>query len=435
MVTASKVQNPQNQTYSYRSQTQTFETEDREANASIGLDSFSPRIWGDLHAPDKFGAGSASGSRPDDSEDDDEIPLCFGEQLVLETYMRYKGRRYDRKRQDELSQPRRKNKKAAEDWGVQTANMAGDAGSPGAGVVSREEVDKIVARLAKPKKPAAVESGHSVAMHAHNVDVQKARGAAADPEVFRRLTEPKKARPFDPTPGEKIVMMYQTARITRAIDPEKLAEMSRPKKRGGRAESWGLTRHHNAERQVSSTPREQSSAPQLPPAPASARAPAAAQKPSTVEKLPEVVDNRKTQVVENRTAPKQKQEITEDEEEYTDDYVEESDDQSNRKPAVRPSSNHNEERGPVATAAASWQPPGSRVPLAIPSTSNTNGPEEDSEDDEEPFFPQFGFAGQKVKPSQPQAVTTGADRESPFGRPSSRAGDVTEASTAPYGWT
>jgi len=454
MVTASKVQNQQRANHppedTHRQAFPQYEdAQDEDADgATSTLLMGSTSIWGNqVPASHKDFVAHQTSFEGDESEDDESIPLNFGEQLVLETYMRYKGRRYDRKRQDELSKPRRK--RAQETWGAQA--VQGNPAEPGGqsvAAMSREEVDKLVARLGKPKKKVIAEQGNLVAMHSQQADVRKAKAAAAAADndaVFKRLAAPKSSRPFDPTPGEKVCMMYQSARIRRPVNFERLADISKPKKRPGRAESWGITRHHNPERQAF-TPREHAEPPpQLPAAPASARQPGgAAPKASSVEKLPEVVDNR--------AAPqKQKQETTD--EEYTDDYAEESDElavarrvqdvpdravarrdqdahvtsadriASNSHSHSHSHSDHQAQGGAVAAAAANWsgQPPSHRLPLAMPTMSQDQ--EEDSDDDEEPFFPQFGLAGQRVAPPSREAVTTGAADQpasnAPFPHPGS----------------
>jgi len=427
MVTASKVQNQQRLNHppedTHRQAFPQYEDAQDEDAEGATLLMGSTFIWGNgIPASHKDLGPHQTNYEGDESEDDESIPLNFGEQLVLETYMRYKGRRYDRKRQDELSKPRRQ--KVQELWGMQAGQ-----GSPdqrlGQSVVSmnREEVDSLVARLTKPKKQKAnSDHGNMIAMHSQQADVRKAKAAAtADNDaVFKRLAAPKSSRPFDPTPGEKVCMMYHSARTRRPVNFERLADISKPKKRGGRAESWGITRHHNPERQVL-TPRERAEPPQLPAAPASARQPGgAAPKASSVEKLPEVV--------ENRAAPqKQKQETTDDEQ-YTDDYAEESDDLAVTRRAVeapvtyadRIASNHQEQGGAVAAAAANWQPPSHRLPMAMPVSHDQ---EEDSDDGEEPFFPQFGLTGQRMRPQSREAVTTGAADQpasnAPFPHPGS----------------
>eukprot|EP00913_Durusdinium_trenchii_P034668 g32431.t1 len=78
--------------------------------------------------------------------------MSFGEQLVLETYLRFRGRRYDRQRQEELSQPRRI-KPPADHW----------TGGRGRKVLEKEQLDDMLKRLAEPKRGKATDSGELIA--------------------------------------------------------------------------------------------------------------------------------------------------------------------------------------------------------------------------------------------------------------------------------
>ncbi|CAJ1377344.1 unnamed protein product [Effrenium voratum] len=143
---------------------------------------------------------------------------------VLETYLRFRGRRYDRQRQEELSQPRRL--KAPPPTGRQRKPL------------EREQVDHLLERLAQPKRGGkATDSGELLALHSSRQEMVKQRAVQAkDVEAtFARLAAPKTARGYDPTPGEKVCLMYQQ-QTPRGVNFERLADMAKPKKRGG--ELW-----------------------------------------------------------------------------------------------------------------------------------------------------------------------------------------------------
>eukprot|EP00435_Cladocopium_sp_Y103_P065766 s123_g27.t1 len=155
------------------------------------------------------------------SEAEAEVPLSFGEQLVLETYLRFRGRRYDRQRQEELCQPRRI-KPPADRWSSGRRE-----------VLEKEQLEDLLKRLAGPKRGKATDSGELIALHSSKQEMVQRRVQAKDVEAtFARLSAPKTARGYDPTPGEKVCLMYnQTSH--RSVNLERLADMAQPKKRGG----------------------------------------------------------------------------------------------------------------------------------------------------------------------------------------------------------
>eukprot|EP00435_Cladocopium_sp_Y103_P065840 s123_g27.t2 len=176
-------------------------------------------------APDLFVAFLDGNSQWDasqsSSEAEAEVPLSFGEQLVLETYLRFRGRRYDRQRQEELCQPRRI-KPPADRWSSGRRE-----------VLEKEQLEDLLKRLAGPKRGKATDSGELIALHSSKQEMVQRRVQAKDVEAtFARLSAPKTARGYDPTPGEKVCLMYnQTSH--RSVNLERLADMAQPKKRGG----------------------------------------------------------------------------------------------------------------------------------------------------------------------------------------------------------
>ncbi|CAK8994309.1 unnamed protein product [Durusdinium trenchii] len=164
------------------------------------------------------------------SSEEAEVPMSFGEQLVLETYLRFRGRRYDRQRQEELSQPRRI-KPPADHW----------TGGRGRKVLEKEQLDDMLKRLAEPKRGKATDSGELIALHSSKQEIVKQRVQAKDVEAtFARLSAPKTRKGYDPSPGEKVCLMYNQA-SGRNVNLERLADMAKPKKRGGAPDSWAVT--------------------------------------------------------------------------------------------------------------------------------------------------------------------------------------------------
>lgn len=151
--------------------------------------------------------------------------------MVLETYLRYRGRRYDRQRQDALSQPRKIKPPPPEE-------RPGRPQKP----LDKEQLGDLIDRLAKPKRGKVVESGEHLALQASRQEMvkQKAIQARDVEATFARLSAPKAARGYDPTPGEKVCLMYNQ-HAGRSVNLERLANMAKPKKRTGAAESWALT--------------------------------------------------------------------------------------------------------------------------------------------------------------------------------------------------
>eukprot|EP00930_Biecheleria_cincta_P025412 TRINITY_DN18101_c0_g1_i2.p1 TRINITY_DN18101_c0_g1~~TRINITY_DN18101_c0_g1_i2.p1 ORF type:complete len:488 (-),score=92.47 TRINITY_DN18101_c0_g1_i2:119-1363(-) len=371
------------------------------------------------------------------------VPLCFGEQLVLETYMRNKGRRYDRKRQDELSQPRRPK---GDSWasGYQGGEPMDDR------VLDKQQLKNLVARLAKPKRHLSNEdAGQMVMLHSMRDEALKRQSAADTAALIKRLAAPKASRAYDPTPGERICMMYNRWKPTRAVNLERLADMAKPKKRGGRAESWGVgsrTLRSEGSMSMTSTPRDHSSImQQLPPVSARGPSPGAGQdssrsiETSRIERLPE--ENRALpeefhdhsfpspaaashpqaspyqggavaaaaanwQPVESRppvargcsardqAAPSGMEDFNNDDEgsDYYDE--EESDDPVSYRPVALQSNASGRPHAGAGVPTAPAQPAQSNYSLTL----HQGAEEEEESDDEEPIFPQFGFAGQRTRP-------------------------------------
>jgi len=399
----------------------------QEANQSEALPSLhvgtDPLSWSHAGLAEDTGsiqAGSLRGSlhggpgngmfAVESTESDSNMSLCFGQQLVLETYMWNKGRRYDRQRQDELSQPRRQKHDAPK---AQVQDQM---------TLDKAQVKQLVGRLSKPRRPSSSDdAGRMVMLHGLTRDEPSRAKTAADAEaVFRRLASPKPSKAFDPTPGERVCLMYNRCKTAaRPVNLDRLNDMAKPKKRGGRAQSWGVSASFSIRSDGSvsmmGTPCDHSFiSQQLPPAPMSARGPCASHQ--SARPIETSKTERSPEVVEDYSFP-------------------------------RPAIESHRQGGAVAAAAENWRPVESRPPVAgaprdgrLPQVApcdavefndgdcsdyydeETDDPvsyrpvslqaysataaaaqpvqsaqaDEEGSDDEEPIFPQFGFAGQRT---------------------------------------
>ncbi|CAE8623568.1 unnamed protein product [Polarella glacialis] len=347
---------------------------------------------------ERSSAGSYGGSHGSEAY---ELPLSFGEQLVLETYIRCRARRYDRKRQEELSQPRRQ--KAAKEFLCKMPSAGGSEESSRA-PLDKSQVEDLVSRLSAPKKSShQLAAGASIAMHASQAEVSKAR-PVVDEAVWARLAAPKPGRPNDPTPGERVCMMYHNFSTGRGVNFERLADMAKPKKRGGSCASWGIhpNRTTGALSARDSTSRDSMS---LPPAPDSARGwrsggggfsaidISSPPPTSAVERLPEVVDNSRAAA---SWGGRWQEDADDGANEYSDNYEDES-------PASRPGtagqqadphpladrpnysydSGKSRGKGDNSAMQAAWN----KISADVEEAED----EENSDEGVEPFFPQFGL--------------------------------------------
>jgi hypothetical protein len=172
----------------------------------------------------------------------DDLPLNYGECLVLETYLHCKRGHYDRTRQEELSRPRQA-KAVFDSWGIGVGQGESSSTAESTKSLNKSQVDNLVSRLTAPKKnKAALAAGESIALQASQKDNSKERlKTAADvEETFRRLAAPKPPKLSEPSPGEKVCLMYNSFQPGRTVDFQRLYDMAKPKKRGGSARSWGV---------------------------------------------------------------------------------------------------------------------------------------------------------------------------------------------------
>eukprot|EP00928_Gymnodinium_smaydae_P063497 TRINITY_DN47056_c0_g1_i1.p1 TRINITY_DN47056_c0_g1~~TRINITY_DN47056_c0_g1_i1.p1 ORF type:complete len:681 (-),score=111.22 TRINITY_DN47056_c0_g1_i1:95-2137(-) len=201
-----------------------------------------------------------------------DVPLCYGEQLVLDTYIRCASRPYDRERIEELAKPRQRHQQRASAEGSRAAvasipppPSSLHSGSmevslrPAEPSRTRAEQDALANRLSKPRPRRAEDqrargAGETVVLSAQQ------DGAAGGPSVcskqpsrqlhdgdlealLTRLATPRRlpgAR--SPTPGERIVVDYNKRFHGRTVDPNRLAELAvANRRRGGSLSAWGVS--------------------------------------------------------------------------------------------------------------------------------------------------------------------------------------------------
>lgn len=180
-----------------------------------------------------------------------ELPLSFGEQLVLETYLHCRRRPYDRQRQEQLSQPRRA--KASQDsWGskgctndqvASTMAPEGDKDEVGRALI-RRKVDDSVARLSAPKRSMVnkAPAGESIAINTQP-DEERAKRTAIDVSaMLDRLAAPRLRRPHEPE-GERVTMGANGGSAAiRPVNLQRLSALSKPTKRGASCSAWGVSK-------------------------------------------------------------------------------------------------------------------------------------------------------------------------------------------------
>lgn len=170
-----------------------------------------------------------------------KVPLPFGEQLVLETYLRCKRRPYSRSRQEELAKPRRKGASARNADALIAAAEQGAAAREARRLDSRE-ADCLVKRLAKPKRPhlfRKAAEGDAVVQQAR--EAERAKRADFDLDAMvRRLAAPPR-RPLSPSAADRMVMQHGNAAAeSRPVDLQRIAALARATRRGGSCRAWGV---------------------------------------------------------------------------------------------------------------------------------------------------------------------------------------------------
>lgn len=193
-----------------------------------------------------------------------QLPISYGERLILETCMRSRSRPYDRQRQEELAQPRNRGGTAAS-WGVrdggsgdrtQSGGPAATASSSYRGTsqdqsfayvararqeaLNTEQVDDLVNRLSQPKraKQSARPPGEQIILRSQ--EKTKSKGDIDISSIVSRLATPRAVRALSPTPGERVLMMWNRSDGLRRPDLQRINELAKATRRGGCAKSWGV---------------------------------------------------------------------------------------------------------------------------------------------------------------------------------------------------
>jgi len=198
-----------------------------------------------------------------------QLPISYGERLILETCMKSRSRPYDRQRQEKLSQPRRRGA-SAEAWGVndgssmekpsslpQGSSCGGGmsasgvpSGSVPPGSMTSQEVrlssaqtDKLVSRLCAPKRSKALAKppGEEIMLMKTKERAAKLKAGGFDiTSIVARLAAPRAARALSPTPGERVVLMWNRSENVRKPDLLRINDMAKPSRRGASARAWGV---------------------------------------------------------------------------------------------------------------------------------------------------------------------------------------------------
>jgi len=199
--------------------------------------------------------------------------LCYGEQLVLDTYLRTRNRPYNRERQEELAKPRKRGgisaswhkgqgqcqmmaqmtprqpsrpaqpqkpprepsegEYSSDDGWVD--NKAGQEELQGPLPLLRNrvtprapaDIKSVVERLAKPKviKRDKVAPGEEQVL-LYLKDIRQ-KGEKTDiREVIGRLATPKVQRPLSPTPGERVVLNYNMTMQGRRCNRKRIDQLA-----------------------------------------------------------------------------------------------------------------------------------------------------------------------------------------------------------------
>jgi len=198
-----------------------------------------------------------------------QLPISYGERLILETCMKSRSRPYDRQRQEKLSQPRRRGA-SAEAWGIkdgssmekpsslpQGSSLGGGmsaSGVPSGSVppssmtsqdvrLSSVQTDNLVSRLCAPKRRKAPSKppGEEIMLMKTQERAAKLKAGGFDiASIVARLAAPRAARALSPTPGERVVLMWNRSENVRKPDLLRINAMAKPSRRGASARAWGV---------------------------------------------------------------------------------------------------------------------------------------------------------------------------------------------------
>ncbi|CAK0872238.1 unnamed protein product, partial [Prorocentrum cordatum] len=161
--------------------------------------------------------------------EEDALPLSYGEQLVLQTYLHSKRRPYDKQRQEALAKPR---KPLGDDASLEQQHLQDDRR------LDKQEVQQMVDRLYKPK-PKRFQMDDAEVVLLELQQQQSARRKDFDLDAMvARLYVPKPPKSLEVADDESTFSI--SASPPRPPDKERLRSLARPKNRGASAEAWGL---------------------------------------------------------------------------------------------------------------------------------------------------------------------------------------------------
>lgn len=165
------------------------------------------------------GSQASKDTASENSEALTDLPLTFGEQLVLETYLRCRQRPYNRQRQDELSQPRHR-----------PGNGAMEEPGSAAAKLDKSQVEVLLSRLAQPRRHPPLAKSSDQAEVPEETKVLR-RTAAEMEAISQRLHTRQHTRPLSPAEGDRIIMLHNFRNEGRSVDFQRLALMAKPRKR------------------------------------------------------------------------------------------------------------------------------------------------------------------------------------------------------------
>lgn len=167
-----------------------------------------------------------------------DMPLSYGEKLVLDTYLRGRSRPYDRDRMSTLATPRKRGPDESQQATVSTVASSGKSLAP-------DEFQDLLYRLTKPKqvRPMAKKNAGEAIVEQHVEESKKKRVGVDLADSTARLSQPRKPHNGKPSSGE-LEMLRANVRIPgQEWDDLRLSQLSRSTRRGGSCVAWGVRPH------------------------------------------------------------------------------------------------------------------------------------------------------------------------------------------------
>jgi len=180
-----------------------------------------------------------------------ELPISYGERLILETCMRCRGRPYDRERQEAMSRPRRRQEALPTvSGGVSSGVSCEPSTQPSTARSStsqetrlnRTQTDQLVNRLSQPKRhqKSAKPPAEQLLLRSQDRSAKPTAAGLDVASMVARLSAPRSARALSPTPGERVVLMWNRAENLRKPNLERINQLAIASRRGGTAAAWGV---------------------------------------------------------------------------------------------------------------------------------------------------------------------------------------------------